>query len=352
MQGSADGAAPTLLTRVNGYGGISCTNSCMQDEMAKTTGVLPHELDCTDDASVDDVEDSYKDTGGLCRRSCEIVTKPTGQLLGAVCGCLPNWGYSERLPETGPLGSREELLHHLGKIARLVYGKGWVNDKYFAKLDPPLNGEGWVCVEQIVQTANSGMHVQCGCYVSEKAKPNVVVIAIRGTASRRTTFQCVDMRTVNGPLVRMAINESVEFLQRCQAKYPDRFIYVTGHSLGGYLAEAVASRTDVPGASWNNPGPWHSTWRNVCGRYRPQFEIHLTRNDPLSPFFPKPENSAHIGVPIWHPGENHRLCLPYMMEVGDMRGVRRNDIPVDTRELVTDSSSNSECSECSESDQE
>lgn len=270
--------------------------------------------------------------------SCEVITSPVGLFLGRWCSFLPHFGYCPPLPEEGPLGTRSITLHRLGKVVRLVYGKGWTNKEYFGLLDPPLNGEGWVVVDQVVQTARSGMSIQAGCYVPEDGAVKVVVVAFRGMASRRGAFQAVDGRLLAGPIIRRAVKQAVAFCKLCRQRHPDWAMYVCGHSLGGFLAECVASLCGEQGVAFNNPGPWHSTWRNLTGRQRPPFEVHLTRGDPLRYALPKPENSAHIGRPIWHNGDSHRICRPYMCEVEDMRGVRQNDLPIDkTRTVVNDS---------------
>merc|ERR1711948_48280 len=115
-----------------------------------------------------------------------------------------------------------------------------------------------------------------------------------------------------GAKIRAACQEACDFYETCKDELSDvEIMYVTGHSLGGFIAEVVASEQDAPGASFNSPGPWSSYFwpGNMTGAERPEFEVHLTRDDPIaSVLFPKPENSAHIAVPIWHPGENHKVC--------------------------------------------
>ena len=53
----------------------------------------------------------------------------------------------------------------------------------------------------------------------------------------------------------------------------DYDVYVTGHSLGGFIAEAAASYCDAPGAVWNCPGPVAvGKWKQLVGPFRPNFE--------------------------------------------------------------------------------
>eukprot|EP00929_Paragymnodinium_shiwhaense_P059416 TRINITY_DN29760_c0_g1_i2.p1 TRINITY_DN29760_c0_g1~~TRINITY_DN29760_c0_g1_i2.p1 ORF type:complete len:294 (+),score=27.89 TRINITY_DN29760_c0_g1_i2:447-1328(+) len=119
-------------------------------------------------------------------------------------------------------------------------------------------------------------------------------------------------------------------MMMCRDKYRGKRCYVTGHSLGGYIAEVVASWAGVDGAAFNSPGPWRiHPLRNMTGPARPRFEVHLTRDDPLAiALFPKPENAKHIAEPIWHAGDNHRICAPFMVEIEAMRGVRRSLVAV------------------------
>merc|ERR1712029_92760 len=53
----------------------------------------------------------------------------------------------------------------------------------------------------------------------------------------------------NGAHVTNAVNEGIEKADEFQ---PD---FLTGHSLGGFMAECVCSKTGIPGASFAAPGP-------------------------------------------------------------------------------------------------
>ncbi|PNW84673.1 hypothetical protein CHLRE_03g154100v5 [Chlamydomonas reinhardtii] len=61
--------------------------------------------------------------------------------------------------------------------------------------------------------------------------------------------------------------------------------FITGHSLGGCIAEVVCSRTGCRGAAFNSPGPWSSEPDHcvVDGDKHggAEFEIHLAVADPL-----------------------------------------------------------------------
>jgi len=74
------------------------------------------------------------------------------------------------------------------------------------------------------------------------------ILSFRGTHNIEGVRQYLNI-IGNGPLIKAAAWEA----ERIARKYmPD---FVTGHSLGGFLAEVTCSRTGVPGASFAAPGP-------------------------------------------------------------------------------------------------
>jgi len=267
---------------------------------------------------------------GTWRDLLECCTLPTGRALG--CCCL-----SSECVDDGPIGTREETLEALGRCARLVFGIGSIEDEDWGKFDPPLNGDGWSVVDSVCEFAGSESHVQAGCYVNSQHK-GVGIVAYRGTCSFRGGLQGLSLwcPLLAGPSIRFAVRQASSFYQKCQAMHPDKKIYVTGHSLGGYLAEAVASYHGVDGAGFNCPGPWTlHPCRKMTGHHRPQFEVHLTRDDPLAAtLFPKPENSHHINSPIWHEGNQHRLCPPYVIPIGDIQNVYSSITEFDSETMV------------------
>ncbi|CAE7638156.1 STK36 [Symbiodinium microadriaticum] len=248
--------------------------------------------------------------------------------------------FVDELDDDNELGSRDALLQALGVCARLCYGAGFVDREDWGKADPPLDGEGWQVVEQIVESMNSDNHVQAACYIPETKQTcgcGMGIVAIRGTVSFRGLLQDLAVGTpFMRRAIRHAIKEACSFYLKCKAKHPTLELYITGHSLGGFIAQAAATYVDAEGAVFNCPGPVAVTpWKVLVGPHRPNFEVHLTRDDPLAfSFFPKPENFHHIAWPQWHPGSNHRVCEPYMKEVRIMRGVKPNRLPLDNRTAV------------------
>eukprot|EP00931_Biecheleriopsis_adriatica_P080908 TRINITY_DN54254_c0_g1_i1.p1 TRINITY_DN54254_c0_g1~~TRINITY_DN54254_c0_g1_i1.p1 ORF type:complete len:319 (-),score=41.42 TRINITY_DN54254_c0_g1_i1:44-1000(-) len=273
---------------------------------------------------------------GCLRSTFEVCTDPIGELCSSAFGCSL-FDDSEDLHDVRPFSCKEELLTALGTVARLVYGTGFVDQDTWGLYDPPLDGEGWHVVEQICETMNSPEKIQAACYVREGFP--CALIAYRGTVSFKGFMQDMKLGLPGARLtMRNALRQATSFCYLCISRLPlGTKIYVTGHSLGGYFAEAVASFVGLEGAVFNSPGPWSMLpLRNNTGSFRPNFEVHLTRDDPLAfSLFPKPESSAHIvGRVFWHPGNNHRLCLPFMREVIHMQGVCSNRIQMHPHMMV------------------
>ncbi|WP_010098586.1 Mbeg1-like protein [Ornithinibacillus scapharcae] len=49
-------------------------------------------------------------------------------------------------------------------------------------------------------------------------------------------------------------NEAVEYVEKMMKLYPDKEIVLTGHSLGGAIAQYVALKTKIPAVTYNAPG--------------------------------------------------------------------------------------------------
>ena len=256
-----------------------------------------------------------------------------------ICSCyhdvLCGKDYSEGLPDENELGTREDLLYALGACARLCYGTGLYDSdgSDWGHVDPPLEGEGWIVIDQICETMNSEETVQAGLYVPEGRNLPIAIVAFRGTCTRKGIFQDLG---IGLPMYRRhlkhAIKEACSYLAKCRAMLPNHHIYVTGHSLGGLIAEATASYTAADGAVFNSPGPVKAAgWcKKLVGKNRPScFEVHLARDDPLAvSFFPKPDTHRHICKVEWHPGHDHKLCEPYVRHISKLRyRVNRLRIP-------------------------
>ena len=139
----------------------------------------------------------------------------------------------EGLPEANELGSREALLYAMGACARLCYGTGLFDQEGsdWGNLDPPLEGEGWVVVDQICEAMHSEETVQAGCYVPEARQAKIAIIAFRGTCTKKGVRQDLSVGSPSRRKIKSAIREACSYVYRCRAKLPNHHIYITGHLL-------------------------------------------------------------------------------------------------------------------------
>lgn len=114
--------------------------------------------------------------------------------------------------------------------------------------------------------------------------------AIRGTAAPLTFVQDFLM-VLSEKALESVVAWATKLAIEAEADY------ITGHSLGGFLAEAVASRLGKDGASFNGPGGrglhtcFGSRWST-----RTRFEVHLNDWDVVSMH----HCDRHIAEPKWH----------------------------------------------------
>ena len=160
-------------------------------------------------------------TIGCTRSVFETCSNPTCFLYkGEWCG----GGTSEGLPDENELGTREDLLYALGACARLCYGTGLFDTEGsdWGQLDPPLEGEGWIVIDQICETMNSDETVQAGLYVPEGRNLPIAIVAFRGTCTRKGIFQDLG---IGLPMYRRhlkhAIMEACSYLAKCRARLPN-----------------------------------------------------------------------------------------------------------------------------------
>eukprot|EP00929_Paragymnodinium_shiwhaense_P107093 TRINITY_DN7311_c0_g1_i1.p1 TRINITY_DN7311_c0_g1~~TRINITY_DN7311_c0_g1_i1.p1 ORF type:complete len:255 (-),score=18.78 TRINITY_DN7311_c0_g1_i1:461-1225(-) len=126
------------------------------------------------------------------------------------------------------------------------------------------------------------------------------VMAIRGTNSTEHVLQDILMflhSATLAPLVDALCTEA----QRCGATH------VCGHSLGGFLAEAVASHLNLNGASFCGPGGG----RGLGGVFGmnwtkdTQFEVHCSKGDAVSEY----AQQSHIAERQYHAnGGSHSIA--------------------------------------------
>eukprot|EP00929_Paragymnodinium_shiwhaense_P028541 TRINITY_DN16515_c0_g1_i1.p1 TRINITY_DN16515_c0_g1~~TRINITY_DN16515_c0_g1_i1.p1 ORF type:complete len:495 (-),score=50.86 TRINITY_DN16515_c0_g1_i1:87-1571(-) len=151
---------------------------------------------------------------------------------------------------------------------------------------------------QVENGAHDDVEVQWGLYtIKTGTHKGKKIMGIRGTQTKKTVHQ--DIAFVLGTEQFKHVIQRVE--SHVSHWKPD---YIVGHSLGGLLAEAAASRMGIAGASFNGPGPCHvfNDLRAYCGDAYENlpFDIYLSSWDPVSCIPPLPlADSAHIGRPKW-----------------------------------------------------
>jgi len=115
-------------------------------------------------------------------------------------------------------------------------------------------------------------------------------LAIRGTQDMPTVFQDIGL-VVQEEILTELVGTVASWARQ------DGVDYITGHSLGGFLAEAAASRLGMDGAAFNSPGGrgwvtcYGSNWSSNT-----RFEVHLNKIDPVSLY----KYERHIAEPQWH----------------------------------------------------
>ncbi len=93
-----------------------------------------------------------------------------------------------------------------------------------------------------------------GFYASVITNGDDIVIAFRGTQINKVNDVANDILMVGSKMPSQAKN-ALELYDVVKAKYPNRKIYLTGHSLGGSLAQIVAGyNKDVCAATFNPYG--------------------------------------------------------------------------------------------------
>mmetsp|Transcript_58595 Transcript_58595/g.128654 ORF Transcript_58595/g.128654 Transcript_58595/m.128654 type:complete len:264 (+) Transcript_58595:2-793(+) len=82
----------------------------------------------------------------------------------------------------------------------------------------------------------------------------------------------------------------------CKQAKKKKVTHITGHSLGGYMAECVAAHGGFDGASFAGPGGRGGASLKVDDPSDRQFEVHLSIGDPVS----QHNDKLHIAKPKWH----------------------------------------------------
>lgn len=221
--------------------------------------------------------------------------------------------YSSDLPEHGPLGNRIQTLKHLGNAAIAVYNAnnqtGQMHSRY-----------GWDPVHYQLEFSKgwdawTKANVQAGVF-KHRDFPEVAIISFRGTQSTRSVLQDL-LFAWSGP--QAAATDAWHFYRKARDLPENKGVktyYVTGHSLGGYLAESVASHENLQGVAFNAPGLLTQKTSRADGDHRPNFEVHTATDDPVQWWVPGDRNLAHIARPKLWKGRCHCEAGPFFSLCG------------------------------------
>lgn len=221
--------------------------------------------------------------------------------------------YSSDLPEHGPLGNRIETLKHLGNAAIAVYNANNETGKMHWR-------NGWQPVHFQLEFSKgwdswSKANVQAGVFKHHDF-PEVAIVSFRGTQSARSVLQDL-LFSWSGP--QAAATDAWHFFRKARDMPENKGVktyYVTGHSLGGYLAESVASHENLQGVAFNVPGILTQKTSRADGDQRPPFEVHIAKDDPVQSWVPGDRNLAHIARPKLWMGRCHCEAGPFFSLCG------------------------------------
>jgi len=217
--------------------------------------------------------------------------------------------YSSDLPEDGPLGNRIETLKHLGNAAIAVYNADADTGKMHWR-------NGWQPVHFQLEFSTGGWstwskaNIQAGIFKHHDF-PEVAIVSFRGTQSARSVLQDL-MFSWSGP--QAATVDAWHFYRKARDMPENKGVktfYVTGHSLGGYLAESVASHENLQGVAFNVPGLLTEKTSRADGDHRPPFEVHLAKDDPVQAWVPGDRSLSHIARPKLWKGRCHCEAGPF-----------------------------------------
>jgi hypothetical protein len=91
-------------------------------------------------------------------------------------------------------------------------------------------------------------------------KTDEVIVAYRGTEPDSLGDWIADAAFASRLLERLnpQIGDAVDLFRAVQAEYPDAILTITGHSLGGGLAQKAAMSFNIPATTFNGPGALHA----------------------------------------------------------------------------------------------
>ena len=168
----------------------------------------------------------------------------------------------------------------LDKNLDIVQDAGTLSAKVYS--DRPADMNGWKQTAQA--SADNGFHAKA------LEKDGVVMVVFRGSDDMGDLR--VDHQMLSGKLPDQFQN-AVDFMEQVKAQNPNKKIVVTGHSLGGSLAELVACKEkDTTAITFNSFGIDSIVKDKAPTEFRDNKNIYnyIIEGDPVS------NSSKHVGL--------------------------------------------------------
>ncbi|TNV82377.1 hypothetical protein FGO68_gene4424 [Halteria grandinella] len=169
----------------------------------------------------------------------------------------------------------------------------------------------------IAYQTSSILSIQYGVYQFR----GKTVIAFRGTEGVMDIFKDVGI-FLPSSLLQRAILDAIKGTQKHEATV------VTGHSLGGFLAECVSSFLGLTGASFNAPAPNGVLIKYAYGTAccYVNFEVHLSIGDIVSETYIR-DVWTHIKYPIWHYlGKSHSITVMRQFFESSLQALKHGEV--------------------------
>lgn len=200
-------------------------------------------------------------------------------------------------------------------------------------IDPP---EPWELASEEADNINGYAAI---VYVNKKTKQ--IVIAHRGTDTANMLDQATDImveypsigKGTLGPQVKSAI----KFTEKILKKYKGYQVSHTGHSLGGYIAEVLASRTKSIGVSFDSPGGGRTIALDgiLHGKYTSQITAYVSDPNIVNFFRGLPFSEVGTVYNI-NQGNSTVEGSSSSVDTHDIYGYMRQFFDTETRQLRLD----------------
>lgn len=199
---------------------------------------------------------------------CEYHNSPAEAVTQLVGGHIcPN--YTTRPEPTAAAAAKDSRatkvipVYHLSKIAELVYN---LQVRDYAGLDFIVDGQTY----SVIDGSFSEYTEWCECKMAvwKNEESGRIILGIKGTSPKSLSDLLSDAALAIGAWAESALgrtlNKAVELIRRYNVNL------VTGHSLGGYMAEIIATRNQLPGIGFCAPGT-NGPFQKFGGEITPGF---------------------------------------------------------------------------------